>query len=61
MNSFFYRILVAVFKISYISRNQSNIYEGAFFAKTVNAHKPLTIFTKKTKSQIFDWVLNTPL
>ena len=44
---FFYRTPLAVFKSRSLFRNQSNIYEGAFFSKIVNAYKPLTIFTKK--------------
>ena len=30
-----------------VFRNQSNIYDGVFFAKIVNGFKPLTIFAKK--------------
>ena len=34
-----------------VFRNQSNIYDGAFF----------NYFCKKTLRYIFDWILNTPL
>ena len=41
-----------------VSRIQSNIYDGAFFAKIINE---LAVNYLKAPSYIFDWVLNTPL
>ena len=42
-------------------RNQSIIYDGAFFAKISNGQKPLTVFTKKALSWMFNRVLYMPL
>ena len=44
-----------------VFRTQSNIFDGAFFAKAINGFQPLTIFAKGFPYQMFDWVLNTPL
>ena len=44
-----------------VFRTWSNIYNGAFFAKTLNSFKLLTNFAKKAPSQMFDWVENRRL
>ena len=50
---------MAVPKTTGVFRNQSNICEGALFKKKALISRKL--FSQKTESQIFDWVLNTPL
>ena len=44
-----------------VFRIMSNIQDKAFFAKTVNGFRTLTVFAKKAPSQMFDWVPNAPL
>ena len=41
-------------------RSLSNIYDGVFFAKTVNGYEPLTIYPKKASSKMSERVLNMP-
>ena len=55
-SGFSFYLLVAAYRG--VLGTWSNIYRGAFLAKTLNGFKLLTIFTKKAPSQMFDWVEN---
>ena len=54
---FFWSQLFCRIPLRCVFRTQSKIYDWALFAKIVNVN----FFRKKTSSEMFDWVLNTPL